>query len=234
MKSPSRGSKTSNNNSARRLAAILAGTFAVTMIIGCDQTVSPTGVGSRRAVRPAPVLAPPIMDPVMGALSPVARHIVIALRDSATRVAIIDAMRLAEPRGLGLDLTACSNAGPVHDLFAKGEERGGARATDICAVIAGRLGATLYLNSAALSAWDPSVIPTVIAIDHPERKLPRAFLGYRSPTQTITLSDSAPLAGPVLLVLGTPHPLTVARQPFKPLRTVARVVHVDSTTRISH
>lgn len=207
---------------------------AIVALSACDQTTNPTGVARPAVMHVAAVVAPPVVDPTMGSLSPLARHIVIALRDSAMRAALVQAMKAAQPRGLGLDLSTCNQPGPAQSLIRAGESRGGASAASICALIAKTHGVTLYMNAPALAAWDPSVIPVVTAIDNPQKKLSHVFVGYRSPTRTIALSDTGhSISGPVLVVLPIPHPAQVARNGNPHIGLQASVFHVDSTSRTS-
>lgn len=215
-------------NWGRALPAIAA----IVALGACEQ--NPTGVANPRVARVTAVVSPPVVDPTMGSLSPLARHIVIALRDSAMRANLVQAMRTAQPRGLGLDLSSCNQSGTAQALIQAGELRGGASAASMCALIGNTHGVTLYMNAPALAAWDPSVIPVVTAIDNPQKKLSHAFVGYRSPTRMIALSDTGhSISGPVLVVLPIPHLAQVARNGQPHIDLQARVFHVDSSSRTS-
>jgi hypothetical protein len=209
--------------------------FAALLVLNsCDRTTNPTGLNKRSVAPVAAVMTPAVIDPTMGSLSPLARHIVIALRDSATRVALIQAMKSAQPRGLGLDLSTCAEPGTAQALIRMGEVNGGSAAVSMCSLISKRRGVTLYMSAPALAAWDASVIPVVTAIDNPNLKMSHAFVGYRSPTRTIVLSDTGhSVSGPVLVILPIPHPARVARNGRSSISTQFSVFHVDTASRTS-
>lgn len=156
---------------------------------------------------PSPSLAPPALtDSVMGNLAPVARHIVVALRDPAARGVIARALRSQTTSRLGLDLQSCSSSASIKSILAAGERRGAGAASAICSLVQRLDGAVLYMDPNRLAAWDTTVAPMVGAIAHPERGLPRQFSAYRSATRITALPRDGSLAGPILMVLPYRHP----------------------------
>lgn len=210
----------------RRLAAVISSIVTVVTITACDQVTSPAMNKRHRVV--SPIVAPPIVDPTMGSLSPVARHIVIALRDPAMRTALRQALVASSSSGVGLDLADCGGTSPAAMLLTRGEELGGSAAVDLCALITRRHGVTLYMNRTALAGWDGSVIPVVTAIENPAAPLPATFQGYRSPTVSIQLPGRGrALSGPLLVVLPIAHPSEVRRHGTTPFSVQVKTVNVS-------
>ena len=150
-------------------------------------------------------VAIPDADPVMGVLSALAQHVVLALRDSSTRMDVMRAMKGNNPTLLGLDLRSCSTDLVVQRIFAMGERRGGSAATTMCQLASSHVGLVLYMDRDRLRAWDGLTIPIVTAIERPNETLPPTFHGYRSASRVIDLSRDSTAGGPLLVVLPLIH-----------------------------
>jgi len=166
----------------------------------------------------------------MGALSPIARFISGALRDSSMRHAVAAAMKESSTGHLGLDLQTCGTATLVQRLMLTGEQHGMGSAQSMCAVMSRFDGLTLFMDPDRLSRWNGRAIPIVTAIADLHHPLPNKFLGYRSPARTIELSASDPVNGPLLVVLPMPNRTSaMMRTPTKASRMIR--LPIDSTPR---
>jgi hypothetical protein len=174
-----------------------------------------------------------VSDSTMGVLSPLARQIAFALRDSMTRVRIARAMK-NQGTILGLDLQACDDDTEVSAIFTEGERQGGATATKLCTAAMNRSGAVLYMDRDRLSHWDGAETPIVTAVASPDRPLRKSFLGYVAPDRVADLPVDGDISGPVLVVLPYTHRLRVPRlqRPVPTIRTIQ--VAPDTTgTRVA-
>jgi hypothetical protein len=142
----------------------------------------------------------------MGALSPIAQHLVVALEDSSVRVAVARAMKQPQAGVAGLDLQGCASDPVVSALLASGEKRGGAAAKAICSALEKMNGAILYMDPTEVKRWDGTTIPIVTARATLSGVLPKALQGYRSPDRLIAIPTDGSMSGPILVVLPIPHP----------------------------
>jgi hypothetical protein len=156
----------------------------------------------------------------MGALSAIARHVSAGLRDSATRMAVAQAMKSGDAPTLGLNLHACEANAVVARLLVKGERAGGEPVAAVCAAIRQHRGMTLYMDPDRLRVWNGYSIPIVTALAAPDAaNLPSTFHGYRSPGRLIDLPSDGSEKGPILVVLPYVHP-SEARADARPSLTV--------------
>jgi hypothetical protein len=167
----------------------------------------------------------------MATLSIVALQVVTGLQDPHVRAAVIAAMRDTTARGHGLDLQDCQQSSVTRSLFDAAAKRG-AQATDaMCRYVSALPGLILHMDHEQLSHWDPSVIPIVTAIAHPDARMPGDLTGYRSPSRTIDLGADKHLQGPILVVFPVKHPNR--RDADRRALPAAIFTHVDSAT-VSH
>jgi hypothetical protein len=176
---------------------------SLTGIVACDRAV-PTQL----AVRPSPQLSRAVIsaDDGMGTLAPIALQVVTGLQNVHVRAAVIGAMRDTSAHGYGLDLQDCQTTGVTRALFQAAEVRGGALADALCQTVSRLPGLILHMDHEQLGNWNPSIIPIVTAIAHPEAGTPRHLTGYRSPSRTIDLTADKHLQGPILVVFPARHP----------------------------
>lgn len=180
-------------------------------VSGCIRDApAPTQLIARPADRLAAVIGFPDPDPVMGALSPIAQHIALALRDSSTRVAIARAMKDPGATLLGLNLRACDSDSLVARVFAAGHRRGGDLPDVVCRAVQAHSGMVLFMDRDRLRGWDGSASPIVTAIANPDATLPTSFHGYRTPTRLVDLPRDGSLQGPILVVFPMVHPTHAA------------------------
>jgi hypothetical protein len=140
----------------------------------------------------------------MGPLSGVARHVAAGLQDSATRMAIMRALKSPGQSRAGIDLQAC-RAGVVSQLLLNGERAGAGAAKAVCDQMQALKGLVLFMDPDRLSAWDGSVIPIVTALARPDSLLAPSFHGYLTASRIVDLSRDNPPAGPMLVVLPYQH-----------------------------
>lgn len=190
------------HSSTYRTAILLAATFSGFSLVACDRPLPTASPATSLTLRPQ-VLTPPVSEKVMGKLSPLARHLVIALRDSAMRAALITAMKGQEATHPGLDLHDCGQ-GTTRRLLETGERNGGNNAADVCALLASTRGVVLYMAPEQLAKWDATVIPSVTAIEDVSGGRAGPRLAYRSPERMIDISDAS-FRGPLLVILPYVH-----------------------------
>jgi hypothetical protein len=171
------------------------------------------------------VVASPVSDTVMGELSPIARQVVAALRDSVLRVEVARAMKETSSAS-SIDLQDCAAVSVAQRLLLAGERNGMGSATLHCGNLRKLRGAILYMNPERLAHWDGTVIPIVTAIQNPDRALPKELRAYRSSTRLVNLSLDHPDDGPLLVVLPYVHP---RRAKSKATTTSAQMVQVVPT-----
>jgi hypothetical protein len=152
--------------------------------------------------------AAPVTDDVMGSLSPVAQYIVAALQDSGVRFRLAAVMKNPNFPASIVDLQDCAGGqgSLVWDLLDAGERRHLGSAVSICEKLRKRVGITLYMSPERAAAWNPRTIPIVTAVETATGRRAGSFKGYLSPSRTIDLPDDGKIAGPILVVLGSPHP----------------------------
>jgi len=181
--------------------------FGLTLVLisACDrQEVATTPIPAARYS----TIVSAVPDDVMGELSPVAQHMVAALQDSSVRFRLAAAMKNPSFSGSIIDLQDCAGGqgSLVTDLMAAGERRGLGSAVALCEKLRARMGVTLYMSPSRAAKWDPATIPIVTAIASNSGRRQGSFKGYLSPSQTIDLPDDGAIGGPILVVLGYPHP----------------------------
>lgn len=146
-----------------------------------------------------------------GRLSAVARHVVIALRDSSIRRELADSLRSPSGHAM-IDLSTCGKQSLGRRMFDRGEFFGAGSASSICA-IATRGRAVLYIDHALLAGWDSRTIPLVTAVEQPHIT-PDSVLAYRSPDRTIRIpAHDLTKIGPVLVVVSLADPATAHSTP---------------------
>src|SRR6185312_4749517 len=155
---------------AYRHGTLLIAAVALAIVTGCDRNTLPTGTASPPHVY-AQILTPAAVDPTMGAYSQLARHIVIALQDSAVRMQLYQAINARGPGGAVIDLSTCS-MGLSSRILAAGEQRGAGSARLVCDRAKSGVGAILYMNAESAAAWRPNSIAIVTAISDPSAPLP--------------------------------------------------------------
>ncbi len=201
-----------------RVATLLL--VLLSVFIACDRTLPTASPPARLSLQPM-VLTPVVRERVMGRLSSVARHLVIALRDSAMRAELVNAMKRQEATHPGLDLHDCAQ-GTTQRLLETGERNGGTKAAEICAVLATLPGVVLYMAPEQLAKWDATVIPSVTAIEDVSGGRAGPKQAYRSPDRMIDISDPS-FKGPLLVVLPYVHAARLNSIAFSPPKLVTRV-----------
>jgi hypothetical protein len=193
----------------RRLVTALC---AVSVLTACEQpkVVSP-GIAAPQPNASYSVLVDPVADRAMGELSPLARHLSAALRDSTMRLALAKAMKDSSASG-SVDLQDCANASIAEDLLANGQRHLGGSANQFCAMLRALPGAILYMDPQRLQAWDGQATPIVTALSDPRAALPDSIVGYRSPSRSITMARTRIVDGPLLVILPYAHPRTSAKR----------------------
>ncbi|HJQ10665.1 MAG TPA: hypothetical protein VJ840_06490 [Gemmatimonadaceae bacterium] len=73
------------------------------------------------------------------------------------------------------------------------------------------------------AAWDPATMPIVTAIEDPLGRRRGNFLGYLSPSKTIELPEDGRIGGPILVVLGMPHPTRL--ETLRPPKVTLNVIN---------
>ncbi len=184
-------------------------TAFIVLIVGCE-TTSPTAVSHTPPVMRTVIVAPAVTDVVMGEFSPLARHVVIALRDSTVRAELSAALRSQGTGHAGIDLLSCSGGSLASRLMQAGERRGGMNAASACAILTQRRGGMLYMSPHDIAAWDPSTIPNVAAVANPNATRAVPTTAYRSPDRMVDLTDPK-FQGPVLFVLPYVHASRLAQ-----------------------
>lgn len=185
--------------------------LAVTaMLASCDRerTVSPHAESNT----PSPLLTA-VTDEAMGPHSALAQLIALALQDSAARFGLATALRTDSTARTGIDLQDCATSPVVVALLKAAERRGGATAAAACETMSRQRGLVLYMDPDRVAQWDGRESPIVTAIADPQLALPRTFLGYRGPNQTIQLPSDGSLRGPILVVLPYRNSARAARLP---------------------
>ena len=191
----------------RVLVLVLVG--AVALVAGCSRDLIAPGGASFS--RDAGFLAAPDNDSTMADLSPIARHLIVALRDSTLRIDLARALKAQENGTLGIDLHDCDHDALAVRVLREGERRGAGGASLACTRIRQRAGMVLYMDRDRLRGWDGTTIPVVTAVSNPDRGLPVTFRGYRSATQMIDLPSDGSIRGPILVVLPYMHAQTAFR-----------------------
>lgn len=171
--------------------------------LGCKDTISPASPPTG-ALAPVRSVAPALHDAGMSDLSPVAQHIIVALRDSAVRVAVIDALKQSTNGHIGIDLSSCNGISLGAAIISTGERLGAGPASPICDRLRTGSGMTLYMSPERLARWNPTVIPIVTAIANPDQPRPVHIMGYQFADMTIDISDPK-FIGPVLVVVPYAH-----------------------------
>lgn len=172
------------------------------LLSACERALPTAAPATHLRVEPT-VMTPAVADRLMGRLSPLARHLVIALRDSDMRAELAGAMKRQELTHPGIDLSDC-NQGESRHLMERGEANGGSHNADICALIKSMPGVMLYMAPEQLAKWDATVIPSVTAIDNASGGRAGPKQAYRSPDRMIDISDRS-FRGPLLVVLPFVH-----------------------------
>lgn len=168
-------------------------------------------------------------DVAMGAFSPVARLVSAALQDSATRVRVYRALKMA-PGRLGLDLQLCQDDPLIHEIFDAGERFGAGVAASHCAFARAQGGLVLYMDHDRLQHWDPSVSPIVTAIANIDTPSAATFHGYRSPVRMIDLPADGSVQGPILVILPIQHSTrSKLAGPLPPVQSVVRATPSPKT-----
>ena len=180
---------------------------------GCNRDVVAPRPAISAGIRANFARVPADPDSTMGSLSAVARHIVAALRNPSTRVAVMNAMKSASAGRLGLNLSWCTEDPVVADLLQAGEDAGGDPSPVMCKKIQAYRGLVLYMDPDRLREWDGTSIPMVTAIANPERGVGGPLRAYRGVTTMITLPADGSVRGPLLVVLPYEHGRQSALRP---------------------
>jgi len=183
----------------------------------CERNISPTGVVNSPAPH-ATIVTPAVADPLMGDLSPIARHISAALRDSAIRHELATAMKNRLGSHMGFDLQDCNDGGTTTRLLRAGEVYGAGAASSICSQIGAHGGLMLYMAASRLAVWNPRVSPVVTALVAPSKPIRDRVIAYRSPDRTIDIADPK-FVGPILVVLPYKDSKRVAQAPAPRMST---------------
>lgn len=196
---------------------IIAAT-AIASLSACDRNTIPTGI-SVPVYAHAAILTPAVVDPLMGDLSPIARHIAAALRDSAVRYELAAAMKSHIGDHVGFDLQDCNKGGVSAHLLHAGEVYGAGAASRLCSTIGAHRGMVLYMAPSRLAVWNPRVSPVVTALAAPDKQIHDRVMAYRSPDRMIDISDPK-FVGPILVVLPYANLARVMRASAPPIATV--------------
>lgn len=212
---------------------VLTGWLGVTLVgvVSCER---PTAVPLSPTMAPsAPTfvrLTAPVTDVAMGSLSPLARHLVAALRDPSLRRELAIALK-DTAASYSLDLQDCRTSSLAKRLFDAGEHEGFGSSSALCAQIVSMNGAILYMAPERLQGWDGSVIPLVSALARPDLPAPATIHAYRSTTRAVEISMAHPGEGPLLVILPVPQQRRALR---KELATTPHMIpiHQDTTVQV--
>lgn len=201
------------NEARYRIAAIWArtvprpiGLYAALLLaleggLACDRVVATTAAPQTANTSASLADNPPIVDPVMGELSQLARHIIGALRDSVTRRSLARALKDSVNIRSGVSMKECASSSLSKMMLEEGERRGLGRAASMCALISARHGVILYMAPERLSRWDGTEMPVVTAISNPSAGIPDRLTAYRSTSKSVEISTAKSEAGPLLVIL---------------------------------
>lgn len=175
-------------------------------------------------------LTAPVSDAAMGNLSPVARHVIAALRDPILRRELAVALK-DTAAAYSLDLQECRTSSLAKRLLDAGEREGFGSASALCSQLMAMSGAILYMAPERLQGWDGSTIPLVSAIARPDRAVPATIHAYRSTARAEEISMSRPGDGPLLVIVPIPQTRRALRSR---LATTPHMipVHLDTTRQV--